>query len=341
MQEELQLQQKAYTQMAKREWQGAMHTLLQRLESDPEDKDTLIHMATCLDNTNDFNALHDLTTRLIRQYPQESDILALHARALQKKSCISEATIANDQALLLDSHLGLAWINRSGLQLLTGKFPEALRSSQRAIELAPNDPRAWFNRGMALLNVKRLGEALEAFDHSLAIEPTQLLATLMKCEIYSQIGRIQDMLPLIKSALAVDPDNQTLLIKGIEAVRTLEMYEELCTLSQCLIKQEENNVFAWEHYVRGLRGLGHFEDANLALDRLLELEPSDVRFWTFKADTLFRIERYREAVSAAEYARRINADYPPAQRVYEKSLRLMYQRKDRWKQREKFKPSIE
>jgi tetratricopeptide (TPR) repeat protein len=246
---------------------------------------------------------------------------------------LSEATIANDQALLLNKQLDLAWINRSGLQLLQGKFPEALRSSQRAIDLASEDPRAWSNRGVALLNFNRLGEALEAFDVSLELDNAQFFAIQMKCEIFSRSGRMRDVLPLVEQGLNLEPRNLNLLTKGIEAVRALEMYTELCKLSQQVIQIAEDNPFAWEHYARGLRGLGQFAEANKALDRLLELETADVRFWTLKADTLYRLERYRDAVNAAEYACRINIEYPPAQRIYEKSLRLMYQRKDKWKER--------
>ena len=176
-----------------------------------------------------------------------------------------------------------------------------------------------------------LGKRLEAFDTSLDLDDTQLFAIQMKCEIFSRIGRMRDILPLVEQGLNLEPRNLNLLTKGIEAVRSLEMYTELCELSQKFITMSEDNSFAWEHYIRGLRGQGKFAEANKALDRLLELETADVRFWTLKADTLYRMERYRDAVQAAEHACQINAEYPPAQRIYEKSLRLMYQRKDKWK----------
>src|SRR5262249_48986422 len=145
----------------------------------------------------------------------------------------------------LDKRLALAWINRCGLQLLQGKFPEALRSSQRAIELASTDARAWANRGVALFNFNRLGEALEAFDTSLNLDDTQLFAIQMKCEIFSRIGRMRDILPLVERGLNLEPQNLNLLTKGIEAVRSLEMYTELCELSQKFIKMSEDNSFAW------------------------------------------------------------------------------------------------
>ncbi len=328
-----QMRDQALGYTANRQWMEALDTLLPLLDIDPFDENTLIEVADCLDHMNNFDLLYEITSQLIEKSPNSARVLALQARALQKMGRLSEATIANDQALLLDKRLDLAWINRSGLQLLQGKFPEALRSSQRAIELASEDARAWSNRGVALLNFNRLGEALEAFDVSLDLDNTQFFAIQMKCEIFSRIGRMRDILPLVKQGLNLEPRNLNLLTKGIEAVRSLEMYTELCELSQQFIKLSEDSPFAWEHYARGLRGLGKFAEANKALDHLLDLETADVRFWTLKADTLYRMERYRDAVQAAEYACRINSEYPPAQRIYEKSLRLMYQRKDKWKGR--------
>ena len=79
--------------------------------------------------------------------------------------------------------------------------------------------------------------------------------------------------------------------------------------------------------MRSWRGMGMYEEANEAIDRVLELDPNNVRFWTLKADTLYRLERYREAVNAAERAVRIDQEYPPARRIREKAVKLMYQRK--------------
>lgn len=327
-----QMRDQALGYAANRQWMEALDTLLLLLDIDPFDEKTLIEIANCLDHMNNFDLLYEITLQLIEKNPQFARALALQARALQKMGRISEATIANDQALLLNKRLDLAWINRSGLQLLQGKFPEALRSSHRAVELASEDARAWSNRGIALLNFNRLGEALEAFDTSLRLDSTQFLAIQMKCEIFSRTGRMREILPLVEQGLNLEPRNLNLLTKGIEAVRSLEMYTELCELSQRYINIADDSPFAWEHYMRGLRGLGEFAEAKKALDRLLELETDDVRFWTLKADTLYRMERYRDAVHAAEYACQIDAEYAPAQRIYQKSLRLMYQRKDKWKE---------
>jgi len=149
----------------------------------------------------------------------------------------------------------------------------------------------------------------------------------MKGEILCKMGRMQDVIPNARRALTLHPGDVTLLTQAIIALRSLEQYEALQEVAQELIKITPDSLFAWEHYMRGLRGMGRFEEARDALERLLEFDPSNVRFMTMKADTLYRLERYREAVAVAARALKLDSDYLPARRIHEKAIRLMYQRK--------------
>ena len=177
-----QLRHQAHEHLETRRWLQAEEIFSTLLTHNAEDEDALLGLVASLDGLNSFEPLYDIAQRLLEINPNSAAALAYKARALQKMDHISEATIANDQALLLDTNFGLAWINRCGLQLLQGKLPEALRTSYRAVEVAPNDPRSWANKGVALLNFNRLAEALEAFDQSLALEfkPTFCTADEMR-----------------------------------------------------------------------------------------------------------------------------------------------------------------
>ena len=326
-----QLRHRALTYVEAKDWDRASRLLMDVISADDQDSEALLGLAFTLDALNQFELLHDIAQRIITIEPNSAGGLAYKARALQKANRISEAKIANDQALLLNTNFGLAWINRCGLQLLQEKFPEALKSAQRAVEFVPTDARAWANYGVALLNFNRLAEALEAFDKSLAIDALQLFALQMKCDILCRIGRMRELIPIVQQARIIQPQDIKTLTLGIQAFRALEMFEELKTWSRQLIEVTPDNPLAWENYMRGLRSLGQFTEANDALDHLIALDVANVRFVALKADTLYRMERYREAVTTAERAMRLNQDYPPAQRIYEKSLRMMYQRKEKRK----------
>lgn len=324
-----QLRQQAAENLAMHRWLQAGEAFSELLASNETDEEALLGLAQALDRIDHYESLYEIAQRILEQNTSPAQGLAFKARALQKLERFSEATIANDQALLLDTHLPLAWINRSGLQLLQQKFPEALRSAQRATELAPNDERAWANKGVALLNFNHLLEALTMFDHALAIDANHLFSLQMKIEILLKLGRMHDALPVIRHALSIDPHNVIVLTQGVQVLRALEQHDAMQELAKELTTLTPDSLFAWENYLRGLRGAGHYEDALPALDRVLELDASNIRFWTLKADTLYRLERYREAAKVAEHAVRMYSDYPPARRIREKSVRMMYQRKNK------------
>jgi len=115
------------------------------------------------------------------------------------------------------------------------------------------------------------------------------------------------------------------------ALRTLGEYEALRPVTEQLVLLAPDDLFAWESHMAALRGLGRFEEAREAIDHVLELDSTNVRYLTIKADNLYRLQRYREAVSVAEQALNIDEDYPPAQRIHEKATRLMYQHKGKRK----------
>src|SRR6202043_642471 len=122
------------------------------LQHDEEDEEALLGLAQTLDMLGDYPELLETASIAARVNPGSALALAYKARALQKLERLSEAMIANDQALLLDTNLALAWFNRSGQQLLQQHFPEALRYAERAIDLDPTDPRCWTNKALALMH---------------------------------------------------------------------------------------------------------------------------------------------------------------------------------------------
>ena len=326
-----QLLKRATEHLQARRWLQAGETFSELLASHEKDEEVLLGLARALDGIDHYESLYEIAQHILEGNSSSAQGLAFKARALQKLERLSEATIANDQALLLDTHLPLAWINRSGLQLLQQKFPEALRSAQRATELAPDDERAWANKGVALLSFNHPVEAMTMFDQALQIDPNHLFSLQMKGEILCKLVRMRDAIPVIRHALSIDPHNVIALTQGVQALRALEQYAAMQELAKELTTLTPDSLFAWENYTRGLRGAGQYEEALSAIERVLEMDASNVRFWTMKADMLYRLERYREAARVAERAVRLEMDYPPARRIREKAVRMMYQNNDKKK----------
>jgi len=135
------LRHAAHKHLQAKEWHEALTAFNKLLMDDQEDVDALLGLALALDRVGDYQTMYEVSQSAAKIEPGSALALACEARALQKLERISEATIANDQALLLDTNLPLAWFNRFGQQLLQNHPEEALRYADRAIELDPSDAR--------------------------------------------------------------------------------------------------------------------------------------------------------------------------------------------------------
>src|SRR2546429_2915914 len=165
------LRQAAHAHLQDRQWHEAEIAFTALLGQDGEDQDAMLGLAVALDRLEQYDRMYETAEHAAQLDPGSALALACKARALQKLDHLSEATIANDQALLLDTNLALAWFNRSGQQLLQQHFPEALRYAERSLELDADDPRCWTNKGLAFANMDRPFEALEAVEEALTRDP--------------------------------------------------------------------------------------------------------------------------------------------------------------------------
>ncbi len=139
------LRQEAHEHLQAKRWLQAHTAFNELLQGNQKDVDAMLGLALALDRLGEYEKMYEMAQSAAEIDPGSALALACKARALQKLDRISEATIANDQALLLDTNLALAWFNRCGQQLLLDHSQEALRYAERAIDLDPGDARTWCN----------------------------------------------------------------------------------------------------------------------------------------------------------------------------------------------------
>ena len=321
------LRHEAHKHLQAKEWHEALTAFDELLLDNQEDVDALLGLSLALDRLGNYQRMYEIARSAGQIDPGSALALACQARALQKLERISEATIANDQALLLDTNLALAWFNRCGQQLLQNHPEEALRYADRAIELDPSDARTRCNKALALLRMNRLYEALEVVNQSLDLDPDFLLALETKGEILRRYARFEEVIVTMDHSLELAPEDVSSLNLMANALRTTGQFDHLLEITQRLLPLAPESPLSWDFHISALRGTSHFEEANEAIDHILEFDPTNVRYLMIKADNLYRLQRFREAVSVSEYALKIGDEYSPARRIHEKAMRMMYQQK--------------
>jgi tetratricopeptide (TPR) repeat protein len=87
-----------------------------------------------------------------------------------------------------------------------GEAGEALRASDRALELAPDDARVHHNRGLVLARQGRVDEAVAALRRALALDPLYAKAHYNLGVLLLRQGKSEEAVPSVEAALAADPD---------------------------------------------------------------------------------------------------------------------------------------
>lgn len=81
-----------------------------------------------------------------------------------------------------------AFSQASAAWLQTGDLEKALRTVDRAVSLAPDEPRLLVDRGVIRLDVGQLWEAVDDFDAALSLDPNRPEALLFRASAYRFAG---------------------------------------------------------------------------------------------------------------------------------------------------------
>jgi len=198
--------------LAKRDLPGAKQSYEAALALEPKNVRALLGMVGVIDGTEGAQAAMAVADRAIEAGPNEPSAYlaraalymrlrdtAAAASAFQKASELATAPTQRNE--LLTSLGGL-----TQAQLLLNQKDEALKTSARMMELAPNARLSRYTRGQALAQTGDLDKARELLEQNLA-GGEDLLSRLMLGAIDLQQGKLAQAEMHLSSVVASAPDN--------------------------------------------------------------------------------------------------------------------------------------
>ncbi len=87
------------------------------------------------------------------------------------------------------------------------KYAEAVEAVERAIELAPEEPKYWYNRGVYQGMAGLHGEAVESFEKAASLEPAYSSAGVNMAVAYASLGKVERAIEAITSFIEKEPAN--------------------------------------------------------------------------------------------------------------------------------------
>ena len=116
-----------------------------------------------------------------------------------------EALVSYERALEMDPAIAGAWDGRGDALMMTGSYYKAARSYDRALSIDPHSARTWYQKGNALGMLLRFEEALACYEEAVRIDPSFAEAWNRKGVVHNRLGRYQEALESFDRALAIEP----------------------------------------------------------------------------------------------------------------------------------------
>lgn len=130
--------------------------------------------------------------------------LAINISA-DKKQCKGDLFTAIEEyklSLLADKNNALAW-NSLGVCIASlGRYSEAKRHFEEALQLLPTEPMIFYNLGMTYQNLGDITSAMKHFHNCLCLYPTHLYATIRLGTLAESTNNIQEALSYYNKALS-------------------------------------------------------------------------------------------------------------------------------------------
>ena len=133
----------------------------------------------------------------------------------------------------------LPWYGKGASLILLGRYDEALRAIDKALDLNPRNEVAWLNKGNALTKTGRLLDALRCFNAAIKVNPSYEVAWNNKGNTLARLGHLDEALMCYERALEIDPDYRGAWVNKGYVLTKLGRYDEATSCADRVLRLNE------------------------------------------------------------------------------------------------------
>ena len=187
-----------------------------------------------------------------------------------------------------------------------GRHEDALKTFDKAVQLAPGDADLWRDLGAGLAELQRIDEALLSFQHALKLKPDHWDAAYRCGFLLRKMNRPEEALPYFDLVDRLNPNQHVVLeMRGL-VLHSLKRYEEALADNKAAYKLNPGKADTCNNIGAALQFLRRDEEALPWFDRALALQPSHVVALINKASSLQQMRRIDEAVAIYNHVKTID-----------------------------------
>lgn len=154
-----------------------------------------------------------------------------------------------------------------------GRYEDALKSYDKALQLQPNNPTVWINRAITLRRLQRCEEAIASHDKALELAPNSTRAWYTKGYTLRSFQRYETALACYEHTLKLDPNAFRTWDNCGSVLKEMGRYEEAIASYDRAVKISPHYANAWNHKARCYAQWGKVELAIECLQKSIELRP--------------------------------------------------------------------
>jgi tetratricopeptide (TPR) repeat protein len=323
---------KAYALIQLNRYDEAILAVEEALRIDPNYKKVFVlnMMGVIKFNANDYQgALQDFEAA-IEINPQEKLYYANKADALIQLKHYDEAIFAVEKALRLDPNYqiakdmkALALYARGNSKYNAKDYQGALQDYEAAIEINPKEKMYYADKAYALIQLKHYDEAILAVEEALRLDPNCQIAVDRKAFALNERGNskynandYQGALQDFEAAIKINPQEKLYYTNKANVLLRLNHYDEAILAAEEALRIDPNYQFAKDGKALALSARSNikynamdYQGALQDSEDAIKINHQEKLYYTNKADALIRLNRYDEAMLAAEEALRIDPNY--------------------------------
>jgi tetratricopeptide (TPR) repeat protein len=134
------------------------------------------------------------------------------------------------------------------------------------LKITSNDVNAWNDRGLTFYNLGKYKEAIKSFDKALDIDPRDATILSNKGASLNNLGKYKDAIKCLDKALEIEPNNAGAWLNKGNALYNLRKHEEAIKYYDKALDIDPSFAVAWNNKGIALKKLGKDEDAQKCLE---------------------------------------------------------------------------
>lgn len=237
-----------------------------------------------------------------------------YADALYLMGLVSAHAAQNDLAIewfarAIRQEVKLQYVVALGMALRNqGRFEEALKAFDKAVQLKPDAAELWKHLGHVLIGMNRRDEAALKFQHALALNPRDWEAAFNVGSLLFSLQRLNDALSSFDLCKQLQPNHGPALRKRALTLYSLERVEEALEDIKQAHVLDPHDAAICNDAGAFLQKLGRDDEAVTWFDRALRLQPDYPEASLGKASSLTRQHRFNEAVITYDALKALHPD---------------------------------